>query len=192
VPRPDIEEKLRKLAPMGSSDADIAWLMYLSGIDGERIETEELIDLALFQAIKKGYKEQIFLDPPAPETCRGDYPLGVVIYPPGSFYGPFGINEGEFTKHVLLAGMTGSGKTNLMFCMLRQLRRRGKPFLVFDWKRNYRDLLQLEEFADCAVYTVGRDVAPFKFNPLIPAPGCQAVGDHVEPRFSEQWSTCFG
>ncbi|MGC9335125.1 MAG: ATP-binding protein, partial [Anaerolineae bacterium] len=46
-----------------------------------------------------------------------------------------------------------------------------KPFLVFDWKRNYRDLLTRPEFRDVAVYTIGRDVAPLQFNPLIPPPG---------------------
>jgi hypothetical protein len=47
----------------------------------------------------------------------------------------------------------------------------GKPFLVFDWKRNYRDLLTLPEFSELHVFTVGRSVAPVRFNPLIPPPG---------------------
>ena len=42
--------------------------------------------------------------------------------------------------------MSGAGKTNLTFQILRQLRERKKPFLVFDWKKNYRDLSQLPEF----------------------------------------------
>ena len=50
----------------------------------------------------------------------------------------------------------------------RQLLEHGKPVLVFDWKRNYRDLLTLPGFQDVEIYTVGRDVAPFYYNPLIP------------------------
>jgi len=40
-----------------------------------------------------------------------------------------------------------------------------------DWKRGYRDLLKLHP--DILVFTVGRDLAPFRFNPLIPPPGCE-------------------
>src|SRR3972149_1231006 len=45
--------------------------------------------------------------------------------------------------------------------------------MVFDWKRNYRDLLQLPELRDPLVFTVGGRVAPFHFNPLIPPPGTE-------------------
>lgn len=56
------------------------------------------------------------------------------------------MREKEWTRHMLITGMTGVGKTNLSFHLLRELKRHGKPFLVFDWKKNYRDLLQLNEF----------------------------------------------
>jgi hypothetical protein len=46
---------------------------------------------------------------------------------------------------------------------------------VFDWKRNYRDLVSAPDFADLVIFTVGRNVAPFAFNPLIPPPGTQAT-----------------
>jgi len=45
-----------------------------------------------------------------------------------------------------------------------------KPFLIFDWKRNYRDLLA-ERDDEMLVYTVGREAVPFSFNPLIPPEG---------------------
>ncbi len=62
-------------------------------------------------------------------------------------------------------------KTNAAFLLLHELARLGIPFLVFDWKKNYRDLLGRRAFGDLAVYTVGRDDAPFFFNPLIPPRG---------------------
>lgn len=167
----DVEEKLRQLAPIDPSMADLGWLFYLSGETEERRQADELLDILLFQQVQKGYPKQIFLDPSPPSQCAGEYPLGMVVYPPGRLYAPFGLQEGEWIKHVLITGMTGTGKTNLAFHILRELRKKKKPFLVFDWKRGYRDILQLSELKDTLVYTVGRDVAPFRFNPLIPPPG---------------------
>lgn len=76
-------------------------------------------------------------------------------------------------QHILITGMTGVGKTNLAFQILKELKRKRKPFLIFDWKKNYRDLLQLPEFRDLKVYTVGRKISPFQFNPLVPPPGTE-------------------
>ena len=169
----ETEEKLRKLAPVDPQKAAQAWLFYLSGDSGERREADELIDVLLFQEIQKDYREQIFLDPADPLVCRGEYELGRVIYPPGKTYCSFGMREDEWIKHVLIVGMTGTGKTNLVFHILKEFKRHGKPFLVFDWKTSYRDLLQLPEFSDLLVFTAARDTAPFRFNPLIPPPGVQ-------------------
>ena len=72
---------------------------------------------------------------------------------------------------MLIAGMTGTGKTNLAFRILVELRKKKKPFMVFDWKKNYRDLLQLADMRDVLVYTVGKKIVPFRFNPLIPPAG---------------------
>jgi len=44
------------------------------------------------------------------------------------------------------------------------------PFLVIDWKRSYRNLRSLPEMSGLMVYTVGRDAAPFLWNPLRPPP----------------------
>jgi hypothetical protein len=70
-----------------------------------------------------------------------------------------------------ILGRSGAGKTNIGFMVLKGLKQKNKPFLVFDWKRNYRDLVSLPEFKDVEVYTVGRNIAPFTFNPLIPPAG---------------------
>jgi hypothetical protein len=43
--------------------------------------------------------------------------------------------------------------------------------LIFDWKRNYRDLLALDEFKDIEIYSISRNIDPFTFNPLIPPEG---------------------
>ncbi|MBI4454772.1 MAG: ATP-binding protein [Acidobacteria bacterium] len=170
MPIRETEEKLRKLASVGGKNADLGWLLFLSGEAEERQSADELLDVLLFQKLQKDYREKIFLDPAPAADCVGEYSLGTVVYPPGKPFCPFGLRENEWIKHVLIAGMTGTGKTNLAFQVLRELRKKNKPFMVFDWKRNYRDLLQLPELRDTLVFTVGRDVVPFRFNPLIPPP----------------------
>jgi hypothetical protein len=171
MPEPDVKEKLRKLAAISPCSAEFGWLFYLSGEGDERNSAEELLDILAFQNVHIDYRKRICLDPPLPALCQGEYNLGTVIYPPGSPYCAFGLREDEWIKHLLIVGMTGSGKTNLSFQILSELRRKNKPALIFDWKRNYRDLVQRDEFRDMRVFTVGRDVASFHFNPLLPPPG---------------------
>ncbi|MFC1794068.1 ATP-binding protein [Planctomycetota bacterium] len=113
---------------------------------------------------------QYNLVPPSERQAQGPYTIGSVFYA-GKCLSDFGLQEDEWIQHVAILGRTGAGKTNLGFSILRLLRQRNKPFLLFDWKRNYRDLLALPEFKDVEVYTIGRNIAPFTFNPLIPPQG---------------------
>ena len=89
----DTEEKLRKLAPVDPRNADLSWLFYLSGELEERQLADELLDIFLFQRIHKDYREKIFLQPAPASACIGDYVLGMVLYPPGHSYCPFGLRE---------------------------------------------------------------------------------------------------
>jgi len=167
---PATEEKLRKLASLDRKKAEANWLFYLSGEGQERHEADELVDIMLHKKLGKDYQEMVFLDPPNVADCNGEYFFGTVQYPPGKAYCSFGLRENEWIKHLLIVGMTGAGKTNLTFQILLQLTGKKKPFMVFDWKRNYRDLLQLAHFNSMKVFTIAKDVAPFNFNPLIPPP----------------------
>lgn len=102
----ETEEKLRKLASVGSKNADVGWLLYLSGEAEERQSADELLDILLFQKIQKDYRERIFLDPPPAGDCNGEYSFGMVVYPPGKLYCPFGLREEEWIKHVLRSQRT--------------------------------------------------------------------------------------
>jgi hypothetical protein len=57
--------------------------------------------------------------------------------------------------------------------MLRELSRLSIPFLVLDWKSQYRDLMGTPGFEKLVVYTVGRETAPFFFNSLVPPRGSE-------------------
>lgn len=110
------------------------------------------------------------LIPPPEQQAQGPYTIGSVFYAGKCLY-DFGLREKEWIQHVGVFGRSGAGKTNAGFLILKQLQEKGKPVLIFDWKRNYRDLLALCEFKDIEVYTIGRNIAPFTFNPLIPPKG---------------------
>jgi len=166
-----VDEKFRKLAPKFDK-TNLMWLFYLAGEGNERGEANELLDVLMHYELRKDYSKMILLEPPKPEDCSGEYYLGDVIYP-DKVYCPFGLREDEWIKHILITGMTGVGKTNLAFQLLKQLRKKEKPFLIFDWKKNYRDLLELKEFEGLRIYTVGKNISPFKFNPLVPPPGTE-------------------
>lgn len=162
----DIFEKLRKLKSV-DDQADLLWLLYIVGDNNEKSEAEEIVDILLHEKIDQDFSKKIRLDPDTAQSCEGEYHLGSVIYPDRG-YARFGLREDEWLKHMLITGMSGTGKTNLCFQVLRELKRKGKPFLVFDWKKNYRDLVQLEQFEGLKVFTVGSRLSPFYFNPLIP------------------------
>jgi hypothetical protein len=110
------------------------------------------------------------LIPPSEKQACGAYTIGSVVYASRYLY-DFGLREEEWIQHVGVFGRSGAGKTNVGFVILKQLQDKGKPVLIFDWKRNYRDLLALPEFKNLEVYTIGRNIAPFTFNPLIPPKG---------------------
>jgi hypothetical protein len=110
------------------------------------------------------------LIPPSEKQAYGPYTIGSVVYAGKCLY-DFGLREDEWIQHVGVFGRSGAGKTNVGFVILKQLQDKGKPVLIFDWKRNYRDLLTLPEFENIEVYTIGRNIAPFTFNPLIPPKG---------------------
>ena len=167
-----IEEKLRKLLPVRSKKADPLWRYFISGQGKERDQTDEIIDILLYQAIQKDFRKKVLLDPPHPNLCYGEYKLGFVIYP-DSPYAPFGLRENEWCKHVLITGMTGTGKTNTVFQILKEFNSKGKPFMIFDWKKNYRDLLQFPEFKDMLIFTAGKSFSSFLFNPLAPPDGVE-------------------
>ncbi len=171
---PETEEKLRKLASVDRSLAKNNWRFYLSGAGSDRELADDLIDVQLDQKLGMDFREQIFLKPPPAEMCSGSYSIGQVLYPSEDVFGSFGLQQAEWIKHVLITGMTGVGKTNLTFQIIKELCRHGKPFLVFDWKRNYRDLRQLSFSQSIDVFTVASRVRPFHFNPLVPPPGCEA------------------
>jgi hypothetical protein len=76
----------------------------------------------------------------------------------------------DLSKHTLIVGMTGSGKTNTCFNLLDQVWAEGGgvPFLVIESaKSEYRALITDPRFKGLRVFTLGDEtVSPFRINPF--------------------------
>ncbi len=104
------------------------------------------------------------------------------------------INLNDLTKHALIAGTTGSGKTNTCLYLLSQLAQQRVPFLVIEpvnaALNEYRALAHLgacnQSDYNLRIFTLGDDsIAPFALNPLEIEPGT-TVDAHIS-----RLLTCF-
>lgn len=83
-----------------------------------------------------------------------------------------GVPLNDFTKHGLVVGMPGSGKTNFSLGMLLQFWRDFQiPFLAIEpTKSEYRSLL--DAIPELQIFTPGKNnVSPYIVNPFLPPPG---------------------
>ena len=166
-----VKQLCRKLRPVVGSKIDKIWQAYLIEDNKGKEDIEEYLKLLSVSVISERLeKDEIFLFPPSKETAAGSYYIGDILYNKKTMY-PFGLREDEWIQHMGIFGRSGAGKTNLGFSIVAELVRHNKPFIILDWKRNYRDLVALPQFQDVLVFTVGRNIAPFRFNPLIPPHG---------------------
>ena len=82
-----------------------------------------------------------------------------------------GATPGAFTRHALIVGAPGSGKTTFSINLLLQFHRKGIPFLVIEpTKREYRAMI--DKVNNLQVFTPGKSqVSPFIINPFVPPKG---------------------
>jgi len=82
-----------------------------------------------------------------------------------------GCPDKAFTKHAMIVGMPGTGKTTFSVNLLMQFFRKGIPFLAIEpTKHEYRAMLDV--ISELQVFTPGKnDVSPFIINPFIPPKG---------------------
>lgn len=82
-----------------------------------------------------------------------------------------GIPLNHFSKHGMIVGKSGSGKTNFVHTMLIRLAQAGVPFLAIEpTKTEYRCLV--DAIPNLKVFTPGmNNVSPFIINPFVPPVG---------------------
>lgn len=164
----------RRLKPVVGRKVDRIWAAYVSESDPQaKASLVQALELLAVRHLDQGYQPDRSPFPPPPREFadRGSVTLGQVTYAGKELF-PFSLRADRLKEHMLICGRSGSGKTNLTFLLMRGLMDRGIHVLAMDWKRGYRDLLQVRD--DLRVYTIGREISPFRFNPFIPPPGIEA------------------
>lgn len=165
------QDRCRALRPLLGKQADAFWTAYLFQNEQGKCDLEDQIEL-LVNAKLNGDVENTapIFHPPSPEKAAGGIPLGSVHYN-GQDMHPFGITETEASQHISICGRSGSGKSNTAYVLARNLTLAGIPWLCLDWKQSWRRLRNVPGLESLRVFTVGRDVAPLRINPLIPPAG---------------------
>ncbi len=169
-----IQDICKRLKPLIGNRADRLWHVFItSDAAAQKAEMAAVIQqLGLKHLGRDVDGREIFLPPPSEMNCIGDFPLGVVHYGNKPLYA-LSLRRSDLVKHVGIFAITGAGKTNIGLNLLLSLLRADIPFLVFDWKRSYRDIrsVSYQGTDRVRVISVGRNTASrFLWNPLRPPP----------------------
>jgi hypothetical protein len=116
---------------------------------------------------------------PAPLESEDAPTLGTVVSCGVELNLPVGIPIRDLNRHVFVTGITGSGKTNTCFALVKMIRQKRLPFLAIEpAKGEYR--LLLRNIPDLQIYTLGDErIAPFRINPFQFVPGMNLV-THID------------
>ena len=171
-----VRTTLRRLKPFIGDKADMLWVRYSIADRREKEEWVTLINLLAEKYHVNPIEEAVLLPPPSEEESGGELPIGEISYLNQPLR-EFGLLLSELTRHVGIFGSTGTGKTTLAKNILRNLIAKNIPFIVFDWERNYRDLIK--ENKNLRIFTVGSDISPFQFN-YFKIPGGLSYKEYVK------------
>jgi hypothetical protein len=167
-----VEDICKKLRPVFGAKIDELYLNYRMADSREaKLEIEQALN-GLYHKYLSGsmLSDKILLEPPQANLVDGEYPLAYVSYDDKKLY-PFCLREKDWVRHMCISGMTGSGKTTFAYHVVYNFIEKGKPFIVFDWKKSFRPLLLLDK--EILLFTVGNDNISnlFKFNINMPPKG---------------------
>ncbi|MEM5853684.1 MAG: DUF87 domain-containing protein [Candidatus Aenigmatarchaeota archaeon] len=133
--------------------------------DGEKEKIrEEINSMVNSFSYRLFFSKKPVLECPDREEAIGEIELGKVMQG-DRILGSFGLSREELNQHVLVTGRSGCGKTTLIIQIIRSLLSRGIPFLVLDYKMDYRHLIRI--YPQLVVLN-WRDL---QINPLQPPPG---------------------
>lgn len=162
--RLSVEDLCRKLKPIFGNKITDLYLRYsMTDSRDEKEEIASMINGLYFKYFNSPLNKTVLLEPPKEELVQGQYPIAVVSYAGKKLY-PFRLREQDWPRHVCISGMSGSGKTNLAFHVIQNFINYNKPFLVFDWKKSFRPLINADP--ELRIFTIGDDKVSnsFKIN----------------------------
>ncbi len=159
--------KLRPLMPQKVAH----WLKMRELADPEmKSLIEKQIISTAYQALGD-FHHIIYLSLPPEKISKGPINLGTILY--GHEKWDFGLRKSELIQNAAILGRSGAGKTNVTFHVLGQLIDRNIPFIFLDWKRTVRQLIpHYKDKLD--IYTPGRSLSKFPFNPFVVPPGIES------------------
>jgi len=169
-----IQELFRRLKPLYPGTIARLWIEYQTADVERKREIDELVTILAIKRLGMMIgDEKLVLDAPPPWLIgEGEFTIGLVSYPGIPPY-PFRVGRNELLRHLFMLGPTGTGKSTLLLGLLVQLLAARVPFMIFDFKRNYRCLLRAAYSDELIVFTVGRNTGPLAINALIPPPGVE-------------------
>ncbi len=162
-----IAAKLKPLNP----DKVSHWLKARDLADPELKTLIEKQIISTAYQILGDFHNKILLSLPPENKAKGSINLGTILYDKEKW--DCGISNNEFLQNMGIFGRSGSGKTNLAFHIIKQLDCNKTPYLFFDNKRTLRHLIPgLRNKVN--VYTPGRSLSKFSFNPFVTPPGLES------------------
>ncbi|MBI9018751.1 MAG: ATP-binding protein [Phycisphaerae bacterium] len=165
----NIEKIAAKLKPLMPEKVN-HWLRARELADPEmKVLIEKQIVATAYQKLGDFHNNPLLSLPPE-KKAKGPINIGTILYDTEKY--DFGINETEFLQNMGIFGRSGSGKTNLAFHIIKQLDSRKIPYLFFDNKRTLRHLIPALR-NKVNVYTPGRTLSNFSFNPFITPSGLE-------------------
>ena len=125
-------------------------------------EIDSLIDEFSYQVF---LSKKPLLECPTREEAFGEIELGRVMQGDRLLW-IFGLTREELNQDLLITGRSGCGKTTLIVQIIKELLRENIPFLVFDYKLDYRALVRV--YPQILVLNWKEHL---RVNPLEPPPG---------------------
>ena len=165
----EIHKILEKLEPIMPGQVS-QWRKSLHFVNEQTKSLLEKHIISTAYDVLGDFDKKLLLSLPSEKKAKGTFQLGTIVYDKERW--AFGIKKQELLQHLAIVGRSGAGKTNAVYHLVNQLARKDINFLILDWKRNYRDLLGRVD-KKVAVYTAGRSLSPFIFNPLIIPPSME-------------------
>lgn len=120
--------------------------------------------------------------PPLVEQGERSIAIGQVIHQDRPTSIEYRVSMETLVRHTFVSGVTGAGKTNTIFFMLKQALAQNIPFLIIEpAKTEYRALLRDPTLAgQLRIFTLGNEtVSPLRLNPLEALPGTP-VSVHID------------